>query len=144
MNSIVETVFILVLFVVSGYSFTIPYSSILSNNPSTTRLSFFSRPNNENTPDKQQREEMRSTGNPLSEIFDMLSNIDSVVDDFYFKRMGNGEQFYGKRKYKPSGLFDKKYEGFGLSDRRKIDMTRAHKEQWEEEKRERDALRGEL
>ena len=45
----------------------------------------------------------------------MLSNLDDVVDDFYYKRMGKGEVFYGKRKYKPSGAVKGKYSGFGLS-----------------------------
>ena len=51
----------------------------------------------------------------ISETFDMLSNLDDVVDDFYYKRMGKGEVFYGKRKYKPSGAVKGKYSGFGLS-----------------------------
>ena len=38
--------------------------------------------------------------------------------------MGNGEVFYGKRKYKPSGSVETDYNGYGFSDRRKIDAAR--------------------
>jgi len=62
--------------------------------------------------------------NPFAEIADMFSNFDDVVDDFFNKRMGNGEVFYGKRKYKPSGSVQSDYEGYGFSDRRKIDAAR--------------------
>jgi len=70
----------------------------------------------------------------ISETFDMLSNLDDVVDDFYYKRMGKGEVFYGKRKYKPSGAVKGKYSGFGLSDKGKIEETAENKRQWLEEK----------
>ena len=44
-----------------------------------------------------------SSWNPFRELSDMMSSFDDVVDDFLNKRMGNGEIFYGQRKYKPSG-----------------------------------------
>ena len=31
--------------------------------------------------------------NPLKDFSDMMSNFDDVVDDFLYKRMGNGEVF---------------------------------------------------
>ena len=42
-----------------------------------------------------------------------MQNMDSVIDDFVYKRMGAGEQWYGKRKYNPSGKIDGKYNGMG-------------------------------
>jgi hypothetical protein len=78
---------------------------------------------------------------PFQELIDIFSNFDDVVDDFFYKRMGQGEVFYGKRKYKPSGKVEGDYNGFGLSDKMKIDMTREYKEEWLEEKRMRDEIR---
>merc|ERR1712129_179433 len=72
---------------------------------------------------------------PFQGIADMFSNFDDVVDDFFYKRMGKGEIFYGKRKFNPSGEVEGDYNGFGLSDKMKIDMTRARKEEWLEEKK---------
>lgn len=78
---------------------------------------------------------------PFQELIDIFSNFDDVVDDFFYKRMGQGEVFYGKRKYKPSGKVEGDYNGFGLSDKMKIDMTREYKEEWLEEKKMRDEIR---
>ena len=49
--------------------------------------------------------------------------------------MGNGEVFYGKRKYKPSGKVENSYSGYGLSDKGKIDAVREYKRMREEEKK---------
>jgi len=78
--------------------------------------------------------------NPLAGIVDLFSNMDDVVDDFFYKRMGKGEIFYGKRKYKPSGDVEGSYNGFGLSDKLKIDMTREYRDEWLEEKKMRDEI----
>lgn len=67
--------------------------------------------------------------NPLVGIADMFSNLDDVIDDFFNKRMGNGEVFYGKRKYKPSGEVSTEYNGGGLSDWRKIEAAREFREE---------------
>ena len=75
---------------------------------------------------------------PLQDVADMVSNLDDVIDDFFNKRMGNGETFYGKRKYKPSGNVEGEYNGFGLTDKGRIDVTRARKEAFLEEKRRRE------
>ena len=69
-------------------------------------------------------------------VFDMFRNMDAVMDDFFNKRMGNGEIFYGKRKYNPSGQVEGDYNGFGLSDKTKIDVTREYKEEWLEKQRQ--------
>lgn len=53
--------------------------------------------------------------------------------------MGNGEVFYGKRKYKPSGLVDSDYNGGGFSDWRKMEAER----EFHEERAMMRALRGE-
>lgn len=64
--------------------------------------------------------------NPFRDVAEMFQNMDDVIDDFMCKRMGNGEVFYGKRKYKPSDRpnTDGKYNGMGLSDKSKIDEKR--------------------
>ena len=66
----------------------------------------------------------------------MLASLDDVIDDFFNRRMGNGEVFYGKRKYKPSGRPNTEgyYNGMGISDKTKIDVARARKEQMLEAK----------
>ena len=76
--------------------------------------------------------------NVFQEINDMMSNWDDVIDDFMFKRMGNGELFYGKRKYKPSNKpnMDGKYSGMGMSDSTRIEMARQRKEEILERRRE--------
>jgi hypothetical protein len=43
-------------------------------------------------------------------------------------KMGNGEVFYGKRKYKPSGKVSSEYNGGGFSDWRKIEAAREFRE----------------
>lgn len=60
----------------------------------------------------------------------MMKSLDDVIDDFVNKRMGNGEVFYGKRKYKPSGKMNTEgtYNGMGLSDKTRIDVARQIKE----------------
>lgn len=62
---------------------------------------------------------------------DMMENLDDIIDDFMAKRMGNGEVFYGKRKYKPSNRpnTEGEYNGFGISDKTKIDAVRDYKEE---------------
>jgi hypothetical protein len=42
--------------------------------------------------------------------------------------MGNGEVFYGKRKYKPSGRVSDEYNGGGFTDYRKIEAAREFRE----------------
>lgn len=61
-------------------------------------------------------------------------SFDDALDDFFYKRMGNGEIFYGKRKANPSGKVDGEYNGFGMTDKLRIDQTRELKELWLEEK----------
>lgn len=74
----------------------------------------------------------------FQEMNDMLSNWDDVIDDFMFKRMGNGELFYGKRKYKPSNKdnMDGQYRGMGISDSAKIELARQRKEEMLERRRQ--------
>jgi|Transcript_18032 hypothetical protein len=100
--------------------------------------SFFALENGDNNDDV--------SNNPLSKIpilggiVDVFSNMDDVVDDFFNKRMGNGEIFYGKRKFKPSGTVEGDYNGMGLTDKLKIDITRDRKEEWLEEKKMREEI----
>jgi hypothetical protein len=69
--------------------------------------------------------------NFLDDLKGMLANLDDVVDDFVYKRMGAGEQWYGKRKYDPSGNFDGEYNGMGRSDHFRIEIARIQKEEME-------------
>ena len=63
--------------------------------------------------------------------------LDDVVDDFVMKRMGAGEQWYGKRKNNPSGRFDGKYEGGGKSDAFQIEIAKIQREEMELKKQRR-------
>ena len=63
--------------------------------------------------------------------------VDDVVDDFVMKRMGAGEQWYGKRKNNPSGKFDGKYEGGGRSDAFQIEIAKIQREEMELKKQRR-------
>ncbi len=67
--------------------------------------------------------------NPLTELADMWQNFDDIIDDFFNKRMGNGEVFYGQRKYKPSGKVTTDYNGYGFSDFRKIEAAKEFREE---------------
>jgi hypothetical protein len=71
------------------------------------------------------------TFNPIQEVMDMFSNWDDVIEDFFYKRMGNGEVFYGQRKYKPSNRpnTDGQYGGMGQTDTTRIQIAQAKKEQ---------------
>jgi len=94
--------------------------------------------------DNEEESKFEMFAKPFLAVADMFQNLDDVIDDFYNKRMGNGEIFYGKRKYKPSGTVDGDYNGFGLSDFQKIEMTKEAKEAWLEERelrKEMEALR---
>ncbi|KAL3932261.1 MAG: hypothetical protein SGBAC_010931 [Bacillariaceae sp.] len=76
-------------------------------------------------------------GGILVELQNIWNNLDDVVDDFLCKRMGSGEQFYGKRKYNPSGRHDGVYNGMGRSDFIQIEVARARREEMEFRKQER-------
>jgi hypothetical protein len=80
-------------------------------------------------------------GSFVKDFKGMVDNMDDVIDDFLFKRMGAGEQWYGKRKYDPSGKFDEEYQGMGLSDHVRIEVSRARKEKFlaERERRRRES-----
>jgi hypothetical protein len=67
----------------------------------------------------------------------MFDNFDDVVDDFLFKRMGAGEQWYGQRKNSPSGKFDGKYSGMGKTDSMRIEIAQIQKEEMEKRKQRR-------
>ena len=55
----------------------------------------------------------------------------------YFYITGNGEVFYGQRKYKPSGRknTEGKYNGMGLTDSNKIKVAQMKRKEYLEEKR---------
>ena len=78
---------------------------------------------------QQQQQQQFDFPNPLAELADMWQSFDDVVDDFFNKRMGNGEAFYGQRKYKPSGKITTDYNGYGFSDFKKIEAAREFREE---------------
>lgn len=73
----------------------------------------------------------------LDDLKGMLANFDDIVDDFVMKRMGAGEQWYGKRKYNPSGRVDGDYNGMGRSSHYAIEIARVQKEVLEERRQRR-------
>ena len=81
--------------------------------------------------------EKKSGGGIFSGFKGMLDNFDDVVDDFLFKRMGAGEQWYGKRKYNPSGKYDGDYNGMGRSDFYRIEIAKIQKEEMEKRRQRR-------
>lgn len=94
-------------------------------NPSScTRSALNLSPNKDN--DDSDTPSITSLGgfNPINAFSELLSNMDDMIDDFFYKRMGNGEIFYGKRKVKPSGRVEGEYNGFGLSDKQRIEDSR--------------------
>jgi len=87
--------------------------------------------NQQNRNNQNNQPESPSFPNPFRVVTDMFQNFDDQVDDFFNKRMGQGEIFYGKRKYNPSGSVDGDYNGLGISDFQKIEATK----EWLEEKK---------
>jgi hypothetical protein len=83
----------------------------------------------------QENDTTKTNTKPKNNIFDgiagIFKNLDDVVDDFVMKRMGAGEQFYGKRKNGPSGNYDGEYNGMGISDHMKIEIARVQREELE-------------
>jgi hypothetical protein len=75
--------------------------------------------------------------NPIRALSEAIGNLDDVIDDFMFKKMGNGEVFYGKRKINPSGRDNTEgsYNGMGMSDKVRIDESRERKEEFLEKRR---------
>ena len=86
----------------------------------------------------QANKEKKGFPNLLEDFGDMLTSMDDVIEDFMYKRMGNGEVFYGKRKFKPSGRpnTEGQYGGMGMSDKLKIDITLDLKEEAMERRRQ--------
>jgi hypothetical protein len=72
-------------------------------------------------------------------VSNMFAEMDSQMDDFFNKRMGNGEVFYGKRKFQPSGRenTEGEYNGMGMSDPIRIAMAKAKKEAMLEQRQRR-------
>jgi hypothetical protein len=87
--------------------------------------------------DKDDDEKESAGWNPFQALSEAFGSFDDVLDDFMFKRMGNGEVFYGKRKIDPSGRENTEgtYNGMGMSDKVKIDESRQRKEDYLEERR---------
>ena len=81
--------------------------------------------------DKSSSDETKKPKNLWEDMKGMFTNFDDVVDDFFYKRMGAGEQWYGKRKYNPSGRLDGDYNGMGMSDHFRIEIARVRKEELE-------------
>lgn len=119
------SVMVMAMMAVDGFQ----SSSIISTRrPSTASLS--STTNDDDNDNEKPK-------NFLDDLKGMFKNFDDVVDDFVYKRMGAGEQWYGKRKYNPSGRVDGDYNGMGRSDYFRIEVARVQKEEMELRKQRR-------
>ena len=119
-----------------------------NNNNKKNKCSFALHSNNSNKNDyndvnNEEKVKLQPVKGFFQEIGDMFANMDDVMDDFFMKRMGNGEQFYGKRKFKPSGKVEGGYNGMGLSDKLRIDIARVRKEEFLEERERKRAAQAE-
>jgi hypothetical protein len=133
------------------YSFIVALSAILvvvhidgfqNRSPAAPERPTSIRRNNRNDPNDNNISNPKSGNdykpkNFLDDLQGMFRNLDDVVDDFVFKRMGAGEQWYGKRKYNPSGRIDGDYNGMGRSDYWRIELAREQKEEMELRKQQR-------
>ena len=137
--TILSTSFVLFLSVFATFTQGFSHPSTLVERSSKFGLSTSSQSENIVLYARNGEEEMETKKKGLFGGF--FSTLDDVAEDFFYKRMGKGEIFYGKRKFKPSGDVDGDYNGFGLSDKLKIDMTREYKDAWLEEKQMRDELK---
>jgi hypothetical protein len=99
----------------------------------STSLSMSNNNNNNNNSEGGEKEQK----GVLEGLKGIFSNFDNVVDDFVYKRMGAGEQWYGKRKSNPSGNFDGDYNGMGQSDHFRIELARVQKEEMEKRRQRR-------
>jgi hypothetical protein len=102
----------------------------------STSLSMSNNNNNNNNNNNSEGGEKEQKG-VLEGLKGIFSNFDNVVDDFVYKRMGAGEQWYGKRKSNPSGNFDGDYNGMGQSDHFRIELARVQKEEMEKRRQRR-------
>ncbi|VEU37587.1 unnamed protein product [Pseudo-nitzschia multistriata] len=97
-----------------------------------TSLSFFGSGKGDEEPAGiEAEEEPKKPAGFFQDVVGMMTNFDAVVDDFVMKRMGAGEQFYGKRKYNPSGNVEGDYNGMGQSDLIRIEVARVQREEME-------------
>ena len=112
--------------VVSTKAFSIPQASSKASCTTTS----IALANNDNDGGNKPK-------NVFQDLMGMFKNLDDVVDDFVYKRMGAGEQWYGKRKYDPSGNFEGNYEGAGQTDITRIEIARVQKEEMEKRKQRR-------
>lgn len=108
-----------------------PYTS------SSTSIFFFGNNGKEGSQEGDSKAGSGFATGFFQDIKGMMDNIDDVVDDFVYKRMGAGEQWYGKRKYNPSGKFDGDYNGMGRSDQFRIELARVQKEEMEKRRQRR-------
>ncbi len=126
MRAFLQTLTLAVL-ATSAAAFVAPSSLAQGNNKSTQLMERKWDAEEDRTQQGQQQQ--FNFPNPLTELADMWQNFDDIVDDFFNKRMGNGEVFYGQRKYKPSGKVTTDYNGYGFSDFRKIEAAREFREE---------------
>ena len=128
MNSIFNVFFVIALVVAVAVSNVEGFQQLHATSTQrvgATSLYFFG--NNEKNDEPPEAKKKGFMG----DLKGMMDNFDAVVDDFVFKRMGNGEQFYGKRKYNPSGNIEGDYNGMGQSDLIRIEIARVRKEEME-------------
>lgn len=106
---------------------------ILASSPSLsdTQLHWFNSKDTKSDGSQEESKKEKGGFGFLVDFKGMMNNFDEVVDDFVYKRMGAGEQWYGKRKYNPSGRVDGDYNGMGQSDQFRIELARVQKEEME-------------
>jgi hypothetical protein len=95
--------------------------------------------NNNNNNNKDDGGDGGGGFNLFQGVSNMFAEMDSQMDDFFNKRMGNGEVFYGKRKFQPSGRdnTEGEYNGMGMSDPIRIAVAKAKKEAMLEQRQRR-------
>lgn len=113
---------------VAGFQQTTHLSS--TTRKGATRVYFFGNKKEEGPVEAKVEEEPEKKGF-FGDMKGMMANFDAVVDDFVYKRMGAGEQWYGKRKYNPSGNVEGDYNGMGQSDLLRIEIARVQREEME-------------
>jgi len=126
------TLLIALMMVTSSSGFYVPTQNSGSSTSNMRDSTVLSANRNGNDDDKSDKPK-----NFLDDLKGMFQNMDDVVDDFVMKRMGAGEQWYGKRKYNPSGRIDGDYNGMGRSSHYSIEIARVQKEVLEERRQKR-------
>lgn len=137
-----QYLFIIYILIISYTHYQVTCFNIInikSNNQYKFNTILYQNKKNDNEEQQMMLEQKENTTNNniftkipiINEIYNMFINLDDIIDDFFNKRMGNGEVFYGQRKYKPSNKPNTlgKYDGMGMTDKVRIDIARSIKQE---------------